>query len=140
MAQRRRIPNRPSPSASSLAISLRIKRGIDRARQQAALLAEQTRPAKIPHAFEYRFHPTRLWAFDIAWPSRRVAVEIQGGAWLKRGGHTSGAGMTRDCEKFSNAAALGWRVLPVTPAMVLTGEAARLALSALALSSHPYEL
>jgi len=28
--------------------------------------------------FEYRFHPSRKWRFDIAWPERRVAVEVEG--------------------------------------------------------------
>ena len=30
---------------------------------------------------EYRFHPGRDWRFDFAIPSRRVAVEVEGGAF-----------------------------------------------------------
>ena len=87
--------------------------------------------------FEVTFHPSRRWRFDLAWTSERVAVEIQGGGWIAgKGGHTSGSGLARDCEKYSNAAAFGWRVLPVTPAMVRSGEAARLTLQALALTAY----
>ncbi len=35
---------------------------------------------------EYRFHPTRLWRFDYAWPQERLAVEFDGGQWLQHGG------------------------------------------------------
>lgn len=55
---------------------------------------------------EYRFHPVRRWRFDFAWPSQRVAVEIDG-----RGRHQSVAGVRRDCEKINTAILSGWRVL-----------------------------
>jgi very-short-patch-repair endonuclease len=46
-----------------------------------------------------------------------TAVEIEGGVW--RGGrHTTGAGFTRDCEKYLAASALGWMVLRLTPDMI----------------------
>lgn len=69
---------------------------------------------------EYRFHGTRKWRFDLAWPDEMVAVEFQGGAWTQ-GRHTRGQGFTADCEKFSTAAAMGWRVLPVTHQQVEAG-------------------
>jgi very-short-patch-repair endonuclease len=59
---------------------------------------------------EHRFHPTRKWRFDFAWPSVKVAVECQG----YNGGHSSVVGMARDAEKFRKAAACGWTVLLVT--------------------------
>jgi hypothetical protein len=31
---------------------------------------------------EYRFHPQRRWRFDWYIPSIKVAVEIEGGAWI----------------------------------------------------------
>lgn len=30
---------------------------------------------------EYRFHPSRDWRFDFAIPSRRVAIEVESGAF-----------------------------------------------------------
>ena len=65
--------------------------------------------AKEPEP-EYRFHPDRKWRFDLAWPDCRLAVEIEG---LTRGGgrHQRPRGYTHDCEKYREAAKLGWRVL-----------------------------
>lgn len=55
---------------------------------------------------EHRFHPVRLWRFDIAFPSQRLAIEIDG-----RGRHQTVVGVRRDCEKHNEAVRLGWRVL-----------------------------
>ena len=62
---------------------------------------------------EYRFHPTRRWRFDFAWPEVKVAVEIHGGIW-SGGRHTRGKGLAKDCEKHNAATKLGWRVLYYT--------------------------
>lgn len=71
---------------------------------------------------EFRFHDTRKWRFDFAWPDVKLAVEIQGGIWLGgRGGHTSARGIERDNEKLLEAIMLGWRVLYATPSMVKSG-------------------
>lgn len=35
---------------------------------------------------EYRFHETRKWRFDHAWPDRKLALEIDGGVWQNGGG------------------------------------------------------
>jgi hypothetical protein len=64
-----------------------------------------------------------------------VACEIQGGIWTKSG-HTTGAGIERDCLKASMAAALGWRVLPVTRAMIEDGTAIDLIRQALGVSDE----
>lgn len=71
-----------------------------------------------PYETEYRFHATRKWRFDYAWPSVKVAVEIEGGIWLKGKGkksrHTTGVGYSKDCEKYNHAAALDWAVIRLT--------------------------
>lgn len=72
---------------------------------------------------EHRFHATRMWRFDIGWPALRLAVEIEGGAW-GGGAHTRGAHFRSDCEKYAEAACLGWRVLRVMPEHVSNGAAA----------------
>lgn len=63
---------------------------------------------------EFRFHETRGWRFDYAWPDSRVALEVEGGVWTG-GRHVRGAGYLEDMEKYSEAAALGWLVLRCTP-------------------------
>lgn len=77
-----------------------------------AALAPHGLPAPVP---EYRFHATRRWRFDYAWPDDRrggVALEVDGGQWLPGGGRH---GSDRDREKLNVAACLGWRVLRVSP-------------------------
>ena len=58
---------------------------------------------------EYRFHPTRRWRFDFADPETKVAVEIDGGAFIG-GRHTRGVGFVKDQEKLNTATSMGWRV------------------------------
>ena len=70
---------------------------------------------------EYRFHPTRRWRFDAAFPERKIAVEIDGGIFVE-GRHTRGAGFMKDCEKMNNAALLGWRVFRFVPRQLEGGE------------------
>lgn len=72
----------------------------------------------------------RQFRFDRAWPEQRVAVEVQGGVWAN-GAHSRGSGVQRDCVKLSMAAAVGWRVLPVTREMIESGQAVTLIKQAL---------
>jgi len=66
---------------------------------------------------QHCFHPIRQWRSDFAWPSVKIAVEIQGGSFLgkskykKRGGHNTAIGQSRDYEKNRAAVMMGWRVL-----------------------------
>lgn len=86
---------------------------------------------KLTPVREYRFDVGgRKWKFDFAWPSKHLAVEIEGGTW-NRGRHTTGAGFEKDCVKYSEAAAQGWRVIRVTTGMVVSGEAIAYVLRAL---------
>lgn len=62
---------------------------------------------------EYRFAAPRRWKFDFAWPERFVALEVEGGVY-SGGRHTTGSGFTGDCEKYTEAALRGWRVIRVT--------------------------
>jgi very-short-patch-repair endonuclease len=73
---------------------------------------------------EHRFHPTRRFRLDLAWPDRLLAVEVDGGLYLPGGGrHNRGPGMERDNEKKALATALGWRVIAVSTGQVRSGEA-----------------
>ena len=71
---------------------------------------------------EFLFHPKRKWRFDFAWPSFKVAVEIEGGVWTN-GRHTRGSGFIEDCEKYNAAVLLGWRVLRFTDEHLKKGTA-----------------
>lgn len=83
-----------------------------------------------PPRLEYRFHLTRLWRFDFAWPNQRVALEVEGGIF-KGQGHASINGILRDLEKYNEAAILGWRVLRRLPDKLCTAETVNLIFRAL---------
>ncbi len=83
----------------------------------------QLKAVSLPFVREHRFHPTRRWRFDFANKERKLAIEVQGGLWLKKGGHTSGKGVTRDIEKYNEALRLGWMILYATATTIKSGEA-----------------
>ena len=33
---------------------------------------------------EYKFHDTRRWRFDMAWPRLKIAAEVEGGTFAKK--------------------------------------------------------
>jgi len=72
-----------------------------------------TESRDIPRfAKEHRFHPTRRWRFDFAWPALLVAVEVHGGVFVQ-GHHNRGKGFCDDREKAAEAQLLGWIILEV---------------------------
>jgi very-short-patch-repair endonuclease len=99
-------------------------------------LALEIRALKLPVPIrEFRFHPTRRWRFDFAWPDLRIAVEAEGGAEmhgrrtkqgkLLKSGHLTVSGFRKDCEKYNEAAIHGWYVLRFSGAMIKDGTAIR---------------
>jgi very-short-patch-repair endonuclease len=75
-------------------------------------------------AREFRFHPSRRWRFDFAWPHLKVAVEVDGGIYCC-GRHVHGSGFERDAEKGNAAVLAGWRILHFTPRQVRSGIAVK---------------
>jgi very-short-patch-repair endonuclease len=71
---------------------------------------------------ELKFHPTRKWKFDLAWPAQKVAAECDGGTWVK-GRHSRGSGYEKDCEKLNAAVEMGWKVYRFTTNMIDDGRA-----------------
>lgn len=67
---------------------------------------------------EYRFHPTRRWRFDFAEPSRKIAVEVEGGTFKDKSRHTTGEGYAKDCIKYNQATLLSWKVFRLTSDML----------------------
>lgn len=96
-----------------------MTRGLKLEPSQLLLLQLKNNGLPAPTA-EFRFHPTRKWRFDFAWPESKVAIEIDGGAFKFGGGkHMSPA----DYEKINVAQAMGWKVYRFTPSMVEKGQA-----------------
>lgn len=46
-----------------------------------------------------RFIPGRKFEADFYFPQLRLVVEVDGGLWMAKGGHTSGVGAKRDRER-----------------------------------------
>jgi len=104
----------------------RAPRGIGWERILARLVLEVGLPKPvIEHPFAKPLG--RRHRFDLAWPERMLALEIDGGVWIRGGGrHNRGAGFLRDQEKFNLATQLGWRVLRCTPDDIRQGKALQL--------------
>lgn len=97
---------------------------------------------------EHRFLADRRFRFDFAVPRLLIAIEVEGGVFSRAAGgldvvggklvqrgasksrHTTGAGYTRDCEKYNLAAMNGWMVLRFTSPMIIRGEAVRMVVEA----------
>ena len=82
--------------------------------QLEATFALQLRTSGLPEPQrEYRFHPTRRWRFDFCFVEQKLAVELNGGRWI-RGRHNRGSSVQADYEKLNAAQMLGYRVLQFT--------------------------
>lgn len=78
--------------------------------------------AEIPFGRrEYQFDKSkpkpRKWRFDVVWKEAMVAVELDGGEWV-RGRHHRPLGYARDAEKINAAVAAGWKVFRFTTSML----------------------
>lgn len=79
-------------------------------------------PEGVP---QHRFHPTRRWRFDRAWPERMVALELEGGIY-RHGWHQSIGGYQKDLDKYNAAAIIGWKVIRCSREDVRDGTMVRL--------------
>ena len=87
-----------------------------------ALQILQCRLQRNFYARQFKFHPTRKWKFDFAWPEQNLAVEVDGAIWAN-GRHNRGPGILADMEKYAEAMVLGWRVLRIAPEHIKSGQA-----------------
>lgn len=87
---------------------------------------------------EHSFHGTRGWRFDFAFVDERVAVEVEGGLWVKGGGrHNRGRGYLQDLEKYNAASVAGWTLIRVTPKQLCTDSTIALIHAAFTQQQHP---
>jgi len=68
---------------------------------------------------EYAFaFPERKWRMDYAVPGEKVAIEIDGGLFIK-GAHANPAAIRANYEKLNTAASMGWRVWKYLPEQII---------------------
>ena len=119
-----RKPNEPRPKRRSSAKRKSVCKSTDTER-----LLHDIGLMSLPQpVLEHRFHDTRRWRFDLAWPDLKIACEIEGGVWMQtktgRGkGHAHPKRFISDIEKYNQAALLGWLLIRATPEMVKDGRA-----------------
>lgn len=57
----------------------------------------------------------RKWRWDFCDLKNKVCIEVQGGIWAQgKTGHSSGAGINKDHEKYNFAQAMGYKVFQIT--------------------------
>ncbi len=97
-------------------------KGRRKAKGQAIGVAEFCKAQSLPVPEpEFWFWPGRRFRFDYAWPSLKVALEIEGGTY-KFGRHNRPEGYEDDCRKYSEASLRGWLLVRCTTRMCASGE------------------
>ena len=106
-----------------------------------AVLASHMTAIGLDFEREHRFHPVRRWRFDFALVKYRIGIEAEGlqGNPNKKSRHTTISGYGKDCEKYNEAALLGWTVLRFTRDMIKSGRALQTIEQAILLSSDVIE-
>ena len=74
---------------------------------------------------QHKFATDRKYTFDFAFPDIRFAVELDGGIFLRKGGHSTGKAIEDDRYKDQCAFLNDWIVFRVIPKMVEDGSAIR---------------
>lgn len=71
---------------------------------------------------EVVFHPTRKWRVDYLWRKEMIALEVEGGIWIKGGGaHSRPMNIQRDVDKYNELALMGYLLIRATPQMMKDG-------------------
>ena len=82
----------------------------------------------IAYEREVRAIPSRKFAYDFYinrkhFDDAELLIEIQGGTFMRKGGHNTGVGIQRDCEKSNLATLAGYDILHFTTQDVEDGTA-----------------
>ena len=98
------------------------KRASRRSNLEQSLEAQLKRIDVPEWMAEYKWHSTREWRFDFAWPDLRVAVEVEGLVRnATQGGHQNMKGYSDNCEKYNHAQLWGWQVYRFTNQHIKSG-------------------
>lgn len=84
-------------------------------------LSLHLKASKIAFEREFRFYEGRRWRADFKIVDYPILIEVEGGVW-SNGRHTRGKGFEGDCEKYNQAAILGYHVLKGSTAQVKSGK------------------
>lgn len=76
----------------------------------------------IPWKRDFVFMLSRQYEFDLACEELKIAIEYQGGVYMKKSGHTNIVGQTRDWNKANEAQLMGWIVIFCNAETVKSGE------------------
>ncbi len=106
-------------------------------------LAFQMDAVGITYKREYRAIPGRRYCWDfLVFVVRKGddeipywLIELNGGTWTRRGGHSTGRGIQRDYRKANLAVLNGWRQLTFTADDVHSGEALKVIMQALGMEA-----
>jgi very-short-patch-repair endonuclease len=92
----------------------------------ADTLAQHLRAMRLPLPVrEYAALAPRKFRCDLAWPDRKLYVEVDGGE-LMQGRHNRAAGMASDCEKAALLTLAGWVGFRFVGSQVKSGFALRM--------------
>lgn len=104
---------------ASYAYLTSLKEYRDATPSQLFTLAWQYHASDVPLSTEYVFAYPRKYRADYAHKRASVLIDIQGGVYARgNSGHSSGAGINRDCEKLLYAQILGFRMFYLTKEMI----------------------
>lgn len=67
---------------------------------------------------EWQAIPDRKFRFDYFHPQSKIAIEINGGIWMEKGGHSYGDNLISDYEKYNLAIANGIRLFILSSEMI----------------------
>lgn len=123
--------SRPHEKRATLAVVKVAKRFdyADTLKQQCALVG-------LPEPIrDHRGIPGRQFKMDLAWPPRKIYIEVDGGEWAmtneKKSRHGHALGMQSDCIKQNLALLAGWKPYRVTGSQVESGYALGVIIEAL---------
>lgn len=70
-----------------------------------------------------QFVDGRRFRADFLWPKLKLVLEVDGGVWMPKGGHTTGKGYTSDRERDVEAALQGFLTIRYVSEQVRSGYA-----------------
>lgn len=109
LSSRRAGKSAPPSTLSELELKNLKRAQRKRSRPEAIFEAHLRASGYRDFVTEHRFMTGRRFRFDFAWLTQKVAIEIEGGIFM-RGRHVRPSGFINDAEKYNAATLQGWRV------------------------------